>query len=98
MGPGNDNCEGPIAAAVPFEPLRLDKHGVGHTAPFAHKPRASLQGYHRCKLMPVACLRVEIQAFQLAQDRLGEAAKRPLLKFVGMPTEFAFIVSLLADI
>jgi hypothetical protein len=46
MSPGNlagDNCEGPIAPAVPFDPVGMDKHGVGHAAPFAHKPRASLQ-------------------------------------------------------
>jgi hypothetical protein len=32
MGPGNlagGNCEGPKAPAVPFDPLGMDKHGVG---------------------------------------------------------------------
>jgi hypothetical protein len=33
-------------------------------------------------LLRVACLRVEVQAFQLAHDRFGEAAERPLLEFV----------------
>ena len=45
MGPSNltgDNCEGPIAPAVPFEPVGMDKHGMGDAAPFAHQPRASL--------------------------------------------------------
>jgi DNA polymerase IV len=72
MGPSNlmgDNCEGPIALAVPFEPV-------------AHKPRAGLRN-RRCGLLRAACLRDEVQAFELAQDRFGKAAKRPLLEFVG---------------
>jgi hypothetical protein len=86
MGPGDrtgDNCEGPIAPAVPFEPVGMDKHGIGDAAPFAHKPRAGRQRNRRCGLLRVACLRVEVQAFQLANDRFGEAAERPLLEFVG---------------
>ena len=55
-------------------------------APFAHKPRAGLQRNRPCGLLRVACLRVEVQAFQLAHDRFGEAAERPLLEFVGDPT------------
>jgi hypothetical protein len=61
----------------------MDKHGMGDAAPFAHKPRAGLQRNRRCGLLRVACLRVEVQAFQLAQDRFGEAAERPLLEFIG---------------
>jgi hypothetical protein len=79
MGPRNltgDNCEGPIAPAIPFEPIGMDKHGMGDAAPFAHKPRACLQRNRRCGLLRVTCLRGEVQAFQLAQDRLGEAAER----------------------
>src|SRR3984893_8642653 len=86
MGPSDltgDNCEGPIAPAVPFEPAGMDKHGIGDAAPFAHKPRAGLQRNRRCGLLRVACLRVEVQAFQLADDRFGETAERPLLEFVG---------------
>ena len=85
MGPSDltgDNCEGPIAPAVPFEPVGMDKHGMGDAAPFAHKPRAGLQRNRRCGLLRVACLRVAVQAFQLADDRFGEAAERPLLEFV----------------
>src|ERR1035437_3954964 len=78
-----DNCEGPMAPAVPFEPVNMDKHGIGDAAPFAHKPRAGLQRNRPCGLLRVACLRVEVQAFQLAHDRFGEAAERPLLEFVG---------------
>jgi hypothetical protein len=37
----------------------------------------------RNRLLRVACLRVEVKAFQLAHDRFGEAAERPLLEFVG---------------
>src|SRR6202043_4151212 len=83
MGPSDltgDNCEGPIAPAVPFEPVGKDKHGMCAAAPFAHKPRAGLQRNRRCGLLRGACLRVEVQAFQLADDRFGEAAERPLLK------------------
>src|SRR6202045_4947958 len=36
-----------------------------------------------CGLLRVACLQVEVQTFQLADDRCGEAAERPLLEFVG---------------
>src|ERR1019366_2807083 len=46
MGPSDltgDNCEGLMAPAVPFEPVNMDKHGIGDAAPFAHKPRAGLQ-------------------------------------------------------
>src|ERR1700736_6430759 len=67
MGPRNltrDICEGPIAPAVPFEPVLMDKHGMGDAAPFAHKPRAGFQRNRRCGLLRVACLRVEGQAFQ----------------------------------
>jgi hypothetical protein len=70
MGPRHltgDKCEGPIAPAVPFEPVRLDKHGMGDAAPFAHRPRAGLQRNRRCGLLRVACLRVEVQASQLSQ-------------------------------
>ena len=38
MGPSDltgDNREGPIAPAVPFEPVGMDKHGIGDAAPFA---------------------------------------------------------------
>ena len=82
MGPSDltgDNCEGPIAPAAPFEPVGMDKHGMGDAAPFAHKPRARLQRSRRCGLLRVVC-RVEVQAFQLADDRFGEAAERPLLE------------------
>jgi hypothetical protein len=60
MGPSNltgDNCEGPIAPAVPFKPVGMDKHGMGDVAPFTHKPRADLQRNRRCGLLRVACLR-----------------------------------------
>ena len=46
MGPRNltgDKCEGPIAAAIPFELVRVDKHGMSDAAPFAHKPSAGFQ-------------------------------------------------------
>src|SRR6202045_5224445 len=46
MGPSDltgENGEGPIAPAVPFEPVGMDKHGIGDAAPFAHKPRAGRQ-------------------------------------------------------
>src|ERR1700738_4505515 len=76
-----DNCEGPVAAAVPFEPAGMDKHGIGDAAPFVHKQRAGLERNRPCGLLRVACLRAEVQAFQLAYDRLGEAAERPLLEF-----------------
>jgi hypothetical protein len=36
MGPSDltgDNCEGPIAPAAPFEPVGMDKHGMGNAAP-----------------------------------------------------------------
>jgi hypothetical protein len=78
-----DDCEGPMAPAVPFEPVGMDKHGMGDAAPFAHKPRTGRQRNRPCRLLRVACLRVEVQA-QLAQDRFGEAAERPLLEFVGL--------------
>src|SRR5271166_4318927 len=90
MGPSNltrDNGEGPIAPAMPFEPVGMDKHGMGDAPPFPHKARASLQRNWRRRLARVACLRVEFQALQLAQDRFGEAAERPLLEFVGDPTD-----------
>src|ERR1700736_5706230 len=45
-----DNCEGPIAPAVPFEPVGMDKHRMGDAAPFAHKPRAGLQRNRPCGL------------------------------------------------
>ena len=41
MGPSDlkgDNCKRPIAPAVPFEPVGMDKHGMGDAAPFAHEP------------------------------------------------------------
>src|SRR6202011_3938351 len=77
MGPSDltgDNCECPIAPPVPFEPVGMDKHGIGDAAPFAHKPRAGLQRDRQCGLLRVACLRVEVQAFQLAHDRFGGEA------------------------
>src|ERR1700730_15942467 len=58
----------------------MDKHGIGDAAPFEHKPRAGEIGR---ALFRVACLQVEVQAFELAHDRLGKAAERPLLEFVG---------------
>jgi hypothetical protein len=73
--------KGPIASAVPFEPLPLDKHGMSHTAPFAHEPRSRLQGNRR-GLVRAPRLRFNTHAFQLPQDRFGEAAERPLLEFV----------------
>jgi len=51
MGPSDltgDNCEGPIALAGPFEPVGMDKHGMGDAAPFTHKPGASLQRNRQC--------------------------------------------------
>ena len=62
MGPGDlagDNCEGPIAPAVPFEAVGMDKHGVGDAAPFAHKPRAGLQRNRRCGLSRIACSEIQ---------------------------------------
>jgi hypothetical protein len=50
----------------------MDKHGMGDAAPFAHKPRAGRQRNRRCGLFRVACLRLEVQTFQLADDRFGE--------------------------
>lgn len=86
MGPSDltgDNCEGPIAPALPFEPVGMDKHGMGDAAPFAHKPGASLQRNRWNGLLRVACLRGDVQAFQLAQDRFGEASERRRLELVG---------------
>ena len=59
MGAGDlagDDGEGPIAPAAPFEPVGMDKHGMGDAAPFAHKPRAGLQRNRRRGLLRVACL------------------------------------------
>jgi hypothetical protein len=50
-----DDGEGPVATAVPFEPLRLDKHGMSHTAPFAYKPCPGLQRDRR-GLVRAVCL------------------------------------------
>src|ERR1700730_270297 len=77
-----DHGEGTVALTAPLDTVGMDKHGIGDAAPFAHKPRARLQRKRRCGLLRVACLRVEVQAFQLADDRFGEAAERPLLEFV----------------
>jgi hypothetical protein len=38
MGPGDlsgNKCEGPIAPAVPFKAVGMDKHGMDDAAPFA---------------------------------------------------------------
>ena len=43
MGAGDfagDDCQRPIALSVPFDAVGMDKHAMGHAAPFAHKPRA----------------------------------------------------------
>ena len=64
----------------PFEPVGMDQHGMGDVAPFAHEPRAGLQRNRRRGPSRLACLRIEVQALQLAHDRLGEAAVGVLLK------------------
>jgi hypothetical protein len=52
------------------------------TAPFTYKPRPRLQENRR-GLVRAPRLRFNIPAFQLAQDRIGEAAEPPLLEFIG---------------
>jgi hypothetical protein len=65
----SDDREGPIAPAVPFDPVRMDKHGVGSRhairAPAAcpASEKSALPAYkHRSSLL-------RYSALQRAQDR-----------------------------
>src|SRR5271166_1311271 len=85
MSAGNlprDHGERGVAPTAPFETIVADKHGMGDASPFAHEPGAGLQRNWWCGLAHVAFLGFLVQVLQLAQDRFGEAAERPLLEFV----------------
>src|SRR5208337_1917624 len=65
------NCEGPIAPAVPFEPVGMDKHGMGDAAPFPHKARARLQRNWRPGLARAACSESRFRRSSLRRIDLG---------------------------